>query len=130
MVRISIKIECSRNKLFYTVNPFMPRNETANITNYVVYNNRSQELLVNPQIIFNLYYPPCVYNPDSPNKGLVTKNGKSPCIPFPAPPKPCNKSVNSKLEKLGINQGMPCINKDGGPCIDNKTYLARKFFSI
>lgn len=103
-----------------------------NTTNYVVYRNNSKELLVNPQIIFNLYYPPCVYNPDSPNKGVRSKHGKSPCIPFPKPPKlpkPCNKTKKSKLEKIGISVGKPCINKDGGPCIDNKTYLARKFFS-
>lgn len=71
-----------------------------------------------------MYYPPCVYNPDSPNTQVVRGvNGNSPCIPFPAPPPACEK----KNSVLGISQEKPCLNTDGGPCIDNKTYLARRF---
>ena len=81
-----------------------------------MYNNQTEKLIVDPQIIFNMYYPSCSYNPDSPNSGDSNKvNGNSACIPFPDPPYSGVKNANSIT--------------DVGTCIDNKTYLARRFLS-
>jgi len=97
---MKIRDACNQNKLYYTVNPFLIVNDrNLNNTNYVVYDNTNEVSIIDPTVIFNMYYPPCKYNPDNPNskrgnRGNSTsssgRNGDNgggddtePCIPFP-----------------------------------------------
>lgn len=82
--------------------------------NYIVYDKSTDPGLMDPNVIYQMYYPPCKYDPDKPNV-LPTE----PCIPFPEPPKPCKTNKKSKiLKKLkmsAVNKG-PCLKKSG--CIE------------
>jgi hypothetical protein len=90
-------------------------NETnLNNTNYVIYDNNQEVSVVDPNVIFSMYYPPCSYNPDEPNN----KHKAEPCIPFPEPPKPC-KGFDKNIPK-NLQKNKSCVYKSGnGSCVRN-----------
>ena len=108
---LKIRDTCANNKLFYTINPLDVNN---NGNNYVTYDPNIDVTLIDPKLIYDMYYPPCA---EGQNKN---KNPLTPCIPFPPPPEPCKSSVNQKLAKLGLNiKRKPCVNvTPDGICID------------
>jgi len=105
---LKIRDSCTNNKLFYSINPFKQINDNnLNNTNYVVYDNNVDVSIVDPQAIFNMYYPPCSFDHKDPS------NKVTPCIPFPEPPKPC-KGTDKNIPK-NLLLGKPCVwsGKDG-----------------
>lgn len=90
-------------------------NETnLNNTNFVIYDNNIDISVVDPKVIFNMYYPPCNYNPDDPSNSKRPE----PCIPFPEAPKPCTGSDKDIPLNLMLNK--PCIyHSTDGTCLRN-----------
>jgi len=71
---INIRNMCEGNHLFYTSNPFSPTKSATK--NEIIYDKKAIKY-IDPKVIYNMYYPPCIYNPDLPNEN------PEPCLPFP-----------------------------------------------
>jgi len=69
--------------------------------------------LIDPNIIYNMYYPHCDKNSSS--------SSVEPCMPFPPPPLPCNKTENLNKESVALNSNNgPCLNiSPNGICLNS-----------
>lgn len=85
----------------------------------MIYDNNNHVSVVDPRVIFNMYYPPCDYNPDDPTGKLKNE----PCIPFPDPPKPCNGADKDISKNLMLKK--PCVYSSGdGTCLRDMAALS------
>ena len=92
--------------MYYSINPYQ-NNKKSKKGNFVVLDKSMDPGLMDPTAIYNMYYPPCKYDPDKPY-ALPTE----PCIPFPEPPKAC-KDEKKSSKKTKIIGGIK------GPCLKN-----------